>query len=109
MITSYLYALLGVAGVGFVSLVGVFFISVNERVVKRYIPLLVSLAVGALLGDAFIHLIPEAFEGSENSLAVSLCIVAGIVLFFALEKFMHWHHHGDDTEHGIHALASSFR
>ncbi|OGJ01625.1 hypothetical protein A3G98_01350 [Candidatus Nomurabacteria bacterium RIFCSPLOWO2_12_FULL_37_8] len=67
--------------------------------------LLVSLAVGALLGDAFIHLIPEAFETSSNPLTVSLLVIAGLVVFFILEKFMHWHHHGDDTqEQDIHPV-----
>ncbi|MFA6177867.1 MAG: ZIP family metal transporter [Candidatus Paceibacterota bacterium] len=105
MITSYIYALIAVVIVSLVSLVGAFFISMKEELIKKYIFLLVSLAVGALLGDAFIHLIPEAFENSLNPLSVSLFIVAGIILFFALEKFMHWHHHGDDTEeHDIHPV-----
>lgn len=105
MITSYIYALLGVVVVSVVSLVGVFTLSIKEEIIRKYIFLLVSLAVGALLGDAFIHLIPEAFENSTNPLAVSLLIIVGIVVFFVLEKFMHWHHHGDDAqEHGIHPV-----
>ncbi len=67
--------------------------------------MLVSLAAGALLGDAFIHLIPEAFENSSNPLLVSLLIIAGILLFFIFEKFMHWHHHNDDIdEYHIHPV-----
>ncbi len=105
MITAYIYALLGVVAISLVSLVGVFTLSIKEEVIKRYVFLLVSLAVGALLGDAFIHLIPEAFENSENPLVVSLLIVAGIVFFFVLEKFFHWHHHEDDTsEYTIHPV-----
>lgn len=105
MVTSYVYALLGVIVVSFISLVGVFTLSIKEEILKKYIFLLVSLAVGALLGDAFIHLIPEAFETSENPLMISLLIIAGILLFFILEKFLHWHHHEDDTnEHTIHPV-----
>ncbi len=98
IITPYIYALLGVVAVSLVSLVGVFSLSVKEEFIKKYIFLLVSLAAGALLGDAFIHLIPEAFEASSNSLTVSLLIVAGIIFFFILERFMHWHHHSEDIE-----------
>lgn len=105
MITPYIYALLGVIVVSLVSLVGVFTLSIKEEVIKKYIFLLVSLAVGALLGDAFIHLIPEAFENFSNPLTLSLLIIAGILIFFVLEKFLHWHHHGDDTkEYDIHPV-----
>jgi len=105
MITSYIYALLGVVVVNVVSLIGVFTLSIKEETMRKYIFLLVSLAVGALLGDAFIHLIPEAFETSSNPLTVSLLVIAGLVVFFILEKFMHWHHHGDDTqEQDIHPV-----
>ena len=105
MITSYIYALLGVLTVSLVSLVGVFTLSIKEEIFKKYVFLLVSLAVGALLGDAFIHLIPEAFENSRDPLSISLLIIAGIIIFFAFEKFLHWHHHGDDAEeHDIHPV-----
>lgn len=97
MITSYIYGLLAVVGVSLISLVGVFALSIREEVMRKYIFLLVSLAVGALLGDAFIHLIPEAFEISASPLNTSLLIIAGILVFFVFEKFLHWHHHGDDV------------
>jgi zinc and cadmium transporter len=98
MIASYLYALVAVIVVSLISLVGAFTLSMKEDMIRKYMYLLVSLAVGALLGDAFIHLIPEAFETASEPMSVSLLVIAGIVIFFVLEKFMHWHHHGDDTE-----------
>jgi zinc and cadmium transporter len=58
----------------------------------------ISLAIGALLGDAFIHLIPEAFEKISNPATVSILIITGILIFFVMEKFLHWHHHGEDKE-----------
>jgi len=76
----------------------VFSLSLKEEVVKKYISLFISLAVGALLGDAFIHLIPEAFESSFSSIAVSLLTISGIIIFFVIEKFLHWHHHENDIE-----------
>lgn len=64
-----------------------------------------SIAVGALLGDAFIHLIPEALEDSTNATLTSILVIVGIIFFFILEKFLHWHHHGEDKEEiGIHPV-----
>ncbi len=58
--------------------------------------MLVALAAGTLLGDAFIHLIPEAL--SENSsIYTSLMILGGVLLFFSLEKFLRWHHCHKET------------
>ena len=84
------------------SLIGLFGLSLRERTLKTSLFALVSLAVGALLGDAFIHLIPEAFAESTNALSVSLAIVAGVLSFFVIEKVLHWHHHQgiEDVEHG---------
>lgn len=101
----YFYSLLAVFVVSLISLIGVSILSLKEEFIKKYIFILISLAVGALLGDAFIHLIPEAFEGSSNAIVVSLLIIFGIIVFFILEKFLHWHHHEDDTsENHVHPV-----
>jgi zinc and cadmium transporter len=81
-----------------ISLLGVALLSTREETLRKYIFLFISVAVGALLGDAFIHLIPEALEESANTTLTSIFIIAGILSFFVLEKFLHWHHHGEDTE-----------
>ncbi len=93
------YALLSVVVVSLVSLIGVFALSIKEGRVRKYLFILVSLAVGALLGDAFIHLVPEAFEISANTTTTALLIIGGVLAFFIIEKFLHWHHHDDDTAH----------
>ena len=98
MIETYFYAFLGVITVSLVSLVGVFALSVKEELLKKYIFIFISLAVGALLGDAFIHLIPEALENASNTNLTGTLIILGILIFFVLEKFLHWHHHGEDKE-----------
>jgi len=95
--TIYLYTFASVIIVSLVSFIGVFALSFKEETLRKYIFLLISLAVGALLGDAFIHLIPEALEESTNGLTTSLLVIFGIIIFFILEKFLHWHHHGEDT------------
>lgn len=98
MLSTYLYTIVSVAIVSCISFVGLFAISLREDVLRSYIFLLVSLAIGALLGDALIHLIPEAFSGDESPLWVSLTIIAGILIFFILEKVLHWHHHEPDND-----------
>lgn len=97
----YLYSIGSVILVSLISLVGVFTLGLKEQLLRKYLFILVSLAVGALLGDAFIHLIPEAFEEINNPTLVSFAIIGGIFIFFVLEKILHWHHHdvGGDAPH----------
>jgi len=93
--TLIVYTFLSVIIVSLISLIGAFTLSINKKVLDRSIFLLVSLAVGALFGDAIIHLIPEAFASFENTTTPALLIIIGIFIFFILEKFLHWHHcHG---------------
>lgn len=54
--------------------------------------LVIALAVGALLGNAFLHLIPEAFQSSFPTNTIALFVMGGIFLFFVLDKFLNWHH-----------------
>jgi len=63
-----------------------------------WIPMLVSYAIGALLGAAFLEVIPNAFEnGAPHTVAMS--ILAGILMFFLLEKLLLWRHSHDHDEH----------
>lgn len=94
----YIYALISTIIISLVSIVGVFSLSIKEEFIRKYVLLFVSMAIGALLGDVFIHLIPESFEMIESSTIVGLLIVAGIFIFLILERFLHWHHHNDDTD-----------
>lgn len=101
--TPLLASLLAVGLMSIVSLIGAATLSLKESLLRRTLFLLISLAAGALLGDAFIHLIPEAFE-EVAPLTVSILVLAGFLSFFVLEKFLHWHHsHGDDEFSPEHA------
>ncbi len=97
-LTVYAYTFGSIAAVSLLSLTGILLLSFREDIFKKYVSLFISIAVGALLGDAFIHLIPEAFADIENTKVVSLLIISGVLSFFVLEKFLHWHHHGEDVE-----------
>ncbi len=88
----WVYTLLSVLLVSIVSLVGLFFVSINRERLTHILFILVSFAVGALFGDAFIHLLPEAFEEMGFNLTTSLYILAGVLIFFVLEKFVRWRH-----------------
>jgi zinc and cadmium transporter len=52
---------------------------------------LVALAAGALIGSAFLHLIPSSLEQLAPE-AAGLTVIAGFTTFFALEQILHWHH-----------------
>jgi zinc and cadmium transporter len=99
-VTSWVLSLLSVGAVSLVSLAGLVTLSQNEARTRRLAALLVSFAVGALLGDAFIHLIPETFRQDAATLRPSLLILGGMLLFFVVEKLLrhehgllHRHHH----------------
>ncbi|MEK7438568.1 MAG: ZIP family metal transporter [Pseudomonadota bacterium] len=72
-----------------------------------WVPMLVSYAIGALLGAAFLELLPHAFEGATSVRNVAATILAGIFGFFVLEKLVLWRHcHVEDCDaHDLHADA----
>lgn len=57
-----------------------------------WIPMLVSYAIGALLGAAFLEILPEALELAGNAGRMSATVLFGILLFFVLEKLVLWRH-----------------
>lgn len=74
---------------------------------EKHIPQLVSYAIGALLGAVFLEVLPHAFEDHERIGLVSLTILAGILLFFLLEKLVLWRHchHAHCEAHEAHQVA----
>jgi len=93
-----LYILLSVFGISLISLVGIFALSFKTDFLEKMLFIFVGLAAGAFFGNAFLHLIPESFRAVENTINVSLAVIVGILIFFILEKFLHWHHHHAGTE-----------
>ncbi|MDD4182907.1 MAG: ZIP family metal transporter [Candidatus Omnitrophica bacterium] len=88
----WVYSLVSVIIVSLISLIGVLTLSLKREALYKILLFLVSFAVGGLFGDAFIHLLPEAFKELGANLTTSLYIIAGILIFFVLEKFIRWHH-----------------
>ena len=103
---EWTYSLASAAVVSLISLVGVFTIMVGVQRLDRVVPLLISLAVGGLFGDALVHLLPEAFMDSTSAAMTSLYVIIGIMLFFLLERFLHWHHeHHAQSLNPVHPVA----
>lgn len=107
-IQIWLYTLASVLVVSVLSLVGILTLSMKAERLKKLLIYFVSFAVGALLGDAFIHLLPEITEEIGFGLPVSLALLSGIAFFFVFEKVIHWRHnhiplhlHHEDHTHPL--------
>jgi len=102
---TWFYAIASVVLVSLVSLVGVTTILVSGERLKKAIFVMVSLAAGAMFGDAFIHLLPDAFENRRPKAQTALYVLAGIFAFFVLEKFLLWRHqHTLESDNHIHPM-----
>ena len=73
-------------------------------IVSRYTQHMLSLAAGALLATAFLHLLPEAFEAGVEPHNLFVTLLFGLLFFFLLDKAELWHHghehHHGDVHHG---------
>ncbi len=76
------------AGIGSVWLAAL----LSFGVLARYTQHMLSLAAGALLATAFMHLLPEAFEGQASAHQLFTTLLLGLVFFFLLDKAELWHH-----------------
>ncbi|KKP33015.1 MAG: hypothetical protein A2312_01150 [Candidatus Staskawiczbacteria bacterium RIFOXYB2_FULL_32_9] len=68
-----------------------FFLILKKDVLPKITLFLVSLSAGALIGGAFLHLLPEASESMDINIVFFITMLA-FVLFFFIEKVLHWHH-----------------
>jgi len=97
--TTWIYALVSVFLVSIFSFVGVLALSFKDKFLKKILIFFVAFSAGALIGDAFLHLLPEAIGESGFTPQVSFAVFAGIVVFFLLEKILRWRHcHNTDCE-----------
>jgi len=97
---SFIWPLVSVIIVSALSFSGALIFILRGAWLKRVTMLLVSFAVGALIGGAFFHLLPESLEAIDDPLTVFWFTFAGFALFFALERVLRWHHcHDIEHEH----------
>jgi zinc and cadmium transporter len=86
------------AGIGSVWLAA----ALSFGLLARYTQHMLSLAAGALLATAFMHLLPEAFESQAGAKELFLTLLVGLVFFFLLDKAELWHHGHEHHHHAGH-------
>lgn len=91
-IVIWIYSLLSVVIVSLIAFIGIVVLSLKTEKLQKYLLYLVSFSAGALFGGAFIHILPETVEESGFTTSISLYLISGILIFFILEKFLHWRH-----------------
>ncbi len=89
---NLLYALIASIIVSLISLIGVLALVIKDNLFKKLIIFLVAFAAGGLIGGAFLDIIPEATEYVKDITQLFLYVISGYLLFFILEKYLHWRH-----------------
>jgi zinc and cadmium transporter len=101
-----IYTLVSVLIVSLISLIGVITLSVKTDNLKKILIYFLSFSAGAMLGDAFIHLLPEAVKDYGMTTQIGLFVMVGIAFSFLVEKIIHWRHcHMPITKQHIHPYA----
>jgi len=105
-LNGLIYSFLAVIGVSLLSLIGIFFISLDEKKLDRILFILISFAAGSILGSACFDLLPEGLELSGDSVFIYTSV--GFVGFFFLERFIYWYHgHVHESEIGKKTVVKS--
>jgi len=85
------WIILSTAIIGIFSLVGIFTLSLKEQILQKILLHLVALSAGALMGGAFLHLLPESIEKGGGT-DTFIWVLAAFIIFFLIEKLLHWRH-----------------
>jgi zinc and cadmium transporter len=104
MIELFYILLFGIV-ISLIAFIGIFTLILKEELLNEILLLLVSFSAGTLTGGAFIHLLPEVLEIS-NEINIFYYLIFGIVLFFFIEKVLNWHHchRGNPHQHTYHYM-----
>ena len=99
------FTLLSVIIVSLLSFIGILALLMKKGLLEKIVLYLVSFAVGALFGDTFIHLLPEAAKNGF-SLTIASMVLTGILFSFIIEKIIHWRHcHVETSKNHPHPFA----
>jgi zinc and cadmium transporter len=83
--------------ISLIGFVGALTLFLKENLLNKIILFLVAFSAGTFIGDAFLHLLPEAiseFGANENNiLNIFLYLIFGFAFFFIFENYINWHHH----------------
>ena len=80
---------------GLLAFAGIFSFFMSQKSLEKILLFLVSFATGTLLGGAFFHLLPEAYNKLPIILIIAFAFL-GFILFFFIEKILHWHYCKDE-------------
>jgi len=86
-----IYIIASTSAIALIAFIGIFTLALKDKVLNKILLVLVSLSAGALMGGAFLHLLPEATENIEGINAF-IFVLIGFILFFIIEKVLHWRH-----------------
>ena len=86
--TAYVQAISSVVIVSLLPLLGLAGLALSQRTLDRLKVALTGFAAGALLGDSFIHLLPETYTRFRNQTGAGLLCCSGLLLFFLLDKMI---------------------
>lgn len=103
MTEIWLYTLASVTVVSLISLIGVFSLSIRQERLQRILLYLISFSVGALLGDVFLHILPEIMQG-DAAVRNGAYVLIGIMIFFALEHLLMWHQSHTSHDEEVHSM-----
>jgi zinc and cadmium transporter len=91
--TQIIYIIISTFLIALIAFIGIFTLAINDKVLNKILLVLVSLSAGALMGGAFLHLLPEAIEEAEGTdFNIFFIVLIGFLLFFLIEKVLHWRH-----------------
>ncbi|PIU40886.1 MAG: ZIP family metal transporter [Candidatus Omnitrophica bacterium CG07_land_8_20_14_0_80_42_15] len=87
----FIWILLATFIVSLISLVGALTLVIKSNIFDKVVFSFIGFAAGALIGGAFLHILPEAIaEGGSNH--VFCYVIVGFSIFFLMEKYLHWRH-----------------
>jgi zinc and cadmium transporter len=89
---NLIYIIIVTFAIALIAFIGIFTLAMKEQLLNKILIVLVSLSAGALMGGAFLHLLPESIEKAGGSTDLLIYVLVGFILFFIIEKVLHWRH-----------------
>lgn len=96
----WLFTLISILLVSLMSLAGIAALLLQKTLFKKAQSILVSFAVGTLIGGAVLHLLPESLE-HDHSRVSAVMVVVSILVFFVMEKYLNFHAHKHTSGNSI--------
>ncbi len=89
--------------VSLISLAGILTLAIKDNLLHKILFCLIGFSAGALIGSAFLHILPECLENNKSSTVFS-CLILGIIIFFLMERYLHWRHCHEEGSCKTHAF-----